>query len=71
MIEDNSKHCEIKEVLNENELLQSCMARFSELEERVENAQLMTVQGKYQYFLRKFQKITEEHQKYKDLYENI
>lgn len=71
MTEDNNKHCEIKEVINENELLQSCMARFSELEERVENAQLMTVQGKYQYFLRKFQKITEEHQKHKDLYENI
>lgn len=32
---------------------------------------MTTVQGKYQYFLRKFQKITEEHQKYKELYANI
>lgn len=33
--------------------------------------QLGSIQMKYQYFLRKFQKFTEEHQKYKLMYENI
>lgn len=55
----------------EGEMLRNCLLRFGELEERVESAQMVSVHGKYQYFLRKYQKFTEEHQKYKEIYENI
>lgn len=71
MSDETNKKSEIKEVAIESELLNNCLERFLRLEEKVEAAQMGSVQGKYQYFLRKYQTITEEHQKYKDIYENL
>jgi len=55
----------------EGELLKRCFSKFPDLEGKTEQAQLMKMQNKYQYFLRKFQKFIEEHQKYKNLYGTI
>jgi hypothetical protein len=47
------------------------MKKFPELEGKVKSTQLASIQLKYQYFLRKFHKYTEEHQKYKNMYRSI
>jgi hypothetical protein len=71
MTEEHNKHCEIREVQIESNLLRHCMNKFPDLEDKTEHTQLMKMQNKYQYYLRKYQKFIEEHQKYKELYENI
>ena len=55
----------------ENSLLKDCLLKFPDLEGKVEHSQLKKIQNKYQFYMRKYQKISEEHLKYKELYENI
>jgi hypothetical protein len=69
--ETTDKQWNYQEISCEYEKIKSCLGRFPQLEQRVGGIQLTSIQLKYQYFLRKFQKYTDEHQKYREMFKNI
>ena len=58
MIEENTKDNDCMAVKDETMLLHECLEKFPELEGKTEQIQLQKMHSKYQFYLRKFQKIT-------------